>query len=442
MTTIFALSTGPGRTGVAVWRLSGPKAVEIARAFSRRELPPRKAVLSKLTDPTDGTLIDEGLVLTFPAPTSFTGEEMAEFQLHGSLAVADKLQEALLKAGALPAEAGEFTARAFRNGKMDLAQAEAVADLIEAETSRQLQQAQAQYEGRLSDRAEDWRRALLGAMAPLEAAIDFPDEEDVPETIARQARPIIERLRSELTAHLEEATAARRVRQGIVVVLTGPPNAGKSSLLNWLAESEIAIVSDIPGTTRDLLEARIILDGLPVTLVDTAGLRELPEDGIEAEGIRRAKERAASADMRLVLVDGATPTPESAGASTLKDGDLLVLTKADLSDQDGSTDQPEAALRISVKTGEGLDKLLSRLKIRIHELSRVEKSAGLTRLRHRQAVENAVGELDRALTILDHQPELAAESVRLAARSLGRITGAVDVEEVLGEIFSSFCIGK
>ena len=444
--TIFALSSGAGKAGVAVFRLSGPGARAALNKFSKRKVKPRRVVHSSIFNPETGGLIDEGIIFSFAGPASFTGEDMAEIQVHGSHAVIDVLSDALVAAGIRPAEPGEFTLRAFRNGKLDLAQAEALADLIDAETSLQQQQALDQLGGGLSALAEDWRKQLTGILAPLEAGIDFPDEADIPEKIEGQAAPVIRQLIQDLEAYLEASTGAQRLRRGVSVVLLGPPNAGKSSLLNRLAGSDIAIVSATPGTTRDALEVRIDLEGIPVTITDTAGLRDETSDEIEEEGMRRARQKAETADLRIGLLDGnQSSLGKQISALELDRDDIVVLNKSDLRPASPNEISGKALglpLNLSLKTGKGFEDFLDVLKGKVKILCGNVEEPRLTRARHVHAAKEAILALKRSLEILALQPELSAEDVRLAARHLGAITGAVDVEDVLGEIFSSFCIGK
>ena len=440
--TIFALSSGAGRAGVAVFRLSGPRAIEAAERLARRELAPRRVEYARLSDPVTGRLIDAGIVFTFTGPASFSGEDMAELQVHGSLAVIDDLSAVLSAMGMRPAEPGEFTRRAFANGKLDLAQAEALADLIDAETGQQKQQALGQLGGQLSSVAEDWRARLIAALAPLEAAIDFPDEDDIPAQIEARSAPVIAELIETLDGFVQHAAQGRRLRHGVTIVLLGPPNAGKSSLLNWLAGTDAVIVSETPGTTRDLVEVRLNLGGVPVSVIDTAGLRDLTDDAIEREGMRRARDRALEADLRVGLFDGRDP---SSGRrvldDTLSEDDFLVANKADLYDEMPVSGDRQTFF-LSLKTGDGTALFLEALERRVMALCGSADEPRLTRLRHVHAVSNAIDALSRAATQAGDMPELAAEDVRLAIRYLDTLTGRVDVEEVLGEIFSSFCIGK
>ena len=426
--TIFARSSGAGVAGVAVFRVSGPRAGDVLDAFCGGRGEPRRARLARVTLP-DGSLLDEGLTLWFPSPASFTGEDVAELHLHGSPAVERAFADAMLGFGLAPATAGAFTLRAFEAGKLDLAQAEGLGDLLSAETEAQRRQALGQLGGRLSHLAEDWRRSLLAALASLEAVVDFPDEEDVPGGVADGARATLGALAADMRAALSEAAAARRVREGITVVITGPPNAGKSSLLNALAGSERAIVSPEAGTTRDLVEARLSLSGQLVTLVDTAGLRE-GGGMVEALGMARAREVAATADLRIELRDART-----VGEVAARERTLHVANKADLL-PDGEA-LPEGWARLSVATGEGLPRIVEA----ITEHVRAGGEGALTRERHADLVRRAVNAIEAA-SERELPPEVLSEEVRLAVRSMEELTGRIAPDEVLGEVFSAFCIGK
>ncbi|MGE0658857.1 MAG: tRNA uridine-5-carboxymethylaminomethyl(34) synthesis GTPase MnmE [Reyranellaceae bacterium] len=435
--TIFALATAPGKAGVAVLRLSGPRAGAALEALSGGALPaPRRASLRRLRNPGTGESIDRALVLWLPGPASFTGEDVAELHVHGGRAVIGALAEALAAmAGCRPAEPGEFSRRAFGNGRLDLTEAEAIADLVAAETAAQRRQALRQLDGALGALYEDWRQRLLRTLAHLEADIDFPDE-DLPEETTPAALPALATLTEEIAAHLDDGARGERLRQGVQIAIVGPPNTGKSSLLNLLARRDVAIVSATAGTTRDVIEVHLDLGGWPVTLADTAGLREA-RDEIEREGVRRAEARARSADLRLIVLDAAAPdTPRQLHELTAP-GDVVALNKIDLAPAQAL---PEGRLAISVRTGQGIAELLHRLETRVAALL---DGAGmpLTRQRHRQALQECLAALQRvqAQTAL---PELLAEDVRLAARALGRITGRVDVEDMLDIVFREFCIGK
>lgn len=440
--TIFARASGAGRAGVAVFRVSGPKARRVSALLSKRKVRPRRPTLAAILDPETGEEIDRGLVVLFEGPASFTGEDVAEFHLHGSRAVEAAFAEAAAKAGARPAEAGEFTRRALVNGKLDLAQVEALADLIDAETNQQRKQALGQFEGRLSALAEGWRARLIAVLAPLEADIDFPDEEDIPAAIAAKAGPAIEALIGELKSYLDGAGRARRLREGVTVAILGAPNAGKSSLLNAFAGADVAIVSATAGTTRDVIETRLDLGGIPVLFADTAGLRDQTTDEIEAEGMRRALLRAETADLRIMVNDPFTEGSTLRETALLRPGDFVVWSKKDLGGKPGAVPEGARAFHVSAKTGEGMAGLMAGLAARAADLAGGSETAALTRLRHAEAVTRAVSALERALARVSSDPELAAEDARLAARALGSITGAVDVEDVLDAIFSSFCIGK
>lgn len=434
--TIYAVSTAPGRAAIAVVRVSGPHAAKALTEVCKGALPePRKAVLRHVRD-CDGHVIDEALVLWFPAPASETGEDVAEIQMHGGRAIVEATLDALSAvAGLRAAEPGEFTRRAVENGKLDLTRAEALADLIDAETPAQRKQALSQYDGALADLAEDWRARLIAALAWAEAAIDF-SEEELPDDLEERLRAPVEALHAEMQHHLDDAHRGEIVREGLFLTIIGAPNAGKSSLVNALARRDVAIVSETPGTTRDIVETRLDLDGYAVHLADTAGLRETG-DAVEREGVRRALARAAASDMTLLVLDGTSKDPFAgiAGAAAAQ-ASVTVWNKCDV-----GWLAPREGLRISAKTGEGLDVLLRALgeKVRIR-LERPRESAGLTRARHRECVSAAADALARALA--QKASELAAEDLRLALRAIGRLIGRVDIEELLDVVFRDFCIGK
>ena len=421
---IFALATGAGRAAIALVRVSGAGSGEVLAALVGRLLPARRAVLRTLRD-ANGDVLDRGMVLWLPGPASYTGEDSCELHLHAGPAVIASVADALVALGARPAEPGEFTRRAFLNGKMDLLEAEAVNDLIVAETTAQARQALRQMDGALSAVTADWAGRLRLVLAQQEALIDFPDE-DLPPEVEAALLAEMAALRAEMAAHLDDGRRGERLREGLVFAVTGPPNVGKSSLVNALTGRDVAIVAATPGTTRDALEARVILGGVPVTLVDTAGLRET-DDPVEAEGVRRALRRAADADYRiLVCVAG------DAGDGA---ADLVIANKIDLV---GTV--PDGALGISVRTGAGMNALRERLGAAARALTQAEGPPPLTRARHRAALGEAVVHLDRALGT--DLPELRGEDLRLAMRALGRVTGVVGVEDILDAIFREFCIGK
>lgn len=435
--TIFALASAPGRAGVQVIRISGPDAGAALSRLTGRALPaPRQAALAGLRDPVTGELLDKALVLSFPAPGSFTGEDVVELHLHGGRAVLSAATQALSSLGLRVAEPGEFSRRAFEHGKLDLTEAEAIADLVDAETAAQRRQALRQMEGALGQLYDGWRHRLTRALAHLEADIDFPDE-DLPGGLSDAVRPVVVGLVTELSAHLADQGRGERLRDGISIAILGAPNAGKSSLLNAIARRDVAIVSNQAGTTRDVIEVQLDLGGYPVLLADTAGLRDAA-DQVESEGIRRALDRAAKADLKLLVFDGGElPDPATLA---LADGDaILVMNKADLPGAVAPL-VGRAMLPLSARTGDGLPALLSTLEQAVAARYAPSGAPALTRARHRSALEECRENLHRALQA--PLPELAAEDVRLAVRALGRITGRVDVEDLLDVIFRDFCIGK
>lgn len=431
---------------MAVLRISGAESGRLLAALTGRLPPARRAVVRRLQHA--GVALDRALVLWLPGPGSYTGEDCAELHLHGGRAVVEGVAAALVALGARPAEPGEFTKRAFLNGRMDLLEAESVADLVDAETSAQRAQALRQMEGALGAIYRDWAERLRLLLAEQEALIDFPDE-DLPADVAARGEAALADLRREIAAHLDDGRRGERLREGLVFAVTGPPNVGKSSLVNALAEREVAIVAATPGTTRDALETRVVLGGVPVTLVDTAGLRETA-DAVEAEGVRRARARAADADLVVAVASADFPasgpglsrpsmslpaaidgrdTPGHDGAA------VLVFNKIDLG---GAV--PEAAIGVSARTGAGLDALRDRLAAAARTLTENAGPPALTRARHRAALQETTGHLARAADA--ELPELLAEDLRLALRALGRITGQVGVEDLLDTIFARFCIGK
>ena len=425
--TIFARSSGAGRAGVSVFRISGPRAGEVLDAFCGGRGKPRLARLVTMRL-TDGTVLDQGLALWFPAPASFTGEDVAELHLHGSPAVERAFGDAMIAFGLSPATAGAFTLRAFEAGKLDLAPAGGLGDLLAAETEAQRRQALGQLGGALSARAEGWRAQVLNALAAYEAAVDFPDEEDVPDDIAARATGPLEALRADMIDALAGAGGAARLREGVTVVITGPPNAGKSSLLNRLAGTDRAIVSEEAGTTRDLLEARIEVAGHLVTLIDTAGLRE-GEGAIEREGIARARQAAETADLRVEVRDAVTvmgPPPSDGNA-------LYVANKTDLL----SSAPPKGWLAVSAMRTDGIVPLVDALTERI---AAGGGEGALTRERHVTLVRSAV---DRTKLVGGGlPPELASETLRLVLRDLEELMGRIAPDDVLDEVFAGFCIGK
>ncbi|MCL2430484.1 MAG: tRNA uridine-5-carboxymethylaminomethyl(34) synthesis GTPase MnmE [Alphaproteobacteria bacterium] len=466
--TIFALSSGRPPAAIAVVRISGPKAGAALEALIGRVPEPRKATLARVRDPRHGEVIDEGLALWFPAPRSETGQDTVELQLHGGQAVIAGVLDALSTIdGCRLAEPGEFTRRAFENGRLDLTAVEGLADLIAAQTPAQRRLAFRQLKGLIGDRAEDWRRRLTEALALVEARIDFSDEADVPQDLVQPALAAAGQLRAEVAGSLADGGRGERLREGLVVAIAGPPNAGKSALLNRLARREAAIVSPHPGTTRDVIEVHLDLHGFPVTLLDTAGIRD-SDDPVEREGVRRARARAAAADLVLWVTDasvgGARARQDEAFAAKpfaakpfaaevwrLRNKADLIAGGAHASDEPEPQGQDESGCKgksnrsftISARTGCGMDRLVEALATYASDYFATTESALITRARHRRALQETVAALDRALA---HDrgagEELIAEDLRAAAMALGRLTGRVDVEDVLDVIFRDFCIGK
>ena len=450
--TIFALSSGRPPAAIAVVRVSGPRAGIALEKLIGRLPEPRKAALVRVRDPVSREVIDEALALWFPAPRSETGEDVAELQLHGGQAVIAGVLEALsMIEGCRPAEAGEFTRRAFENGRLDLTAVEGLADLIAAETQAQRRLAFRQLKGLIGDRAEAWRRRLIEALALVEARIDFSDEADVPEDLVGPALHAAQQLRDEIAGVLADGRRGERLRDGLVVAIAGPPNAGKSTLLNRLARRDAAIVSPYAGTTRDVIEVHLDLDGYPVTLLDTAGIRDSAEP-VEQEGVRRARERAAAADLVLWVIDpsagglAANGYPENLANAEI----WLVRNKIDqIADRScASAAKPyysevKFTLSVSALTGFGMEALTAALSAYAKAYFAATESAVITRARHRHALQETVAALDRAL-VRNHadREELIAEDLRAAATTLGRLTGRVDVEDILDVIFRDFCIGK
>ncbi len=446
MDTIFALATPQGRSGVAVIRVSGPASYESLSALSGLDVSsivPRQSVLRALRHPVSRETIDHALVLPFKAPASFTGEDVVEYHLHGSKAIIQEMLAVLAaQSNHRMAEPGEFTRRAFENGKMDLTEAEAVADLIDAETALQKSQALDQLEGSLSKIYQDWTERLKKALAHIEADIEFPDE-DLPDEVSPAMIGAIQKIQQEIAAHLDDNRRGERLRDGVRIAVIGAPNAGKSTLVNALAQRDVAIVSDMAGTTRDVIEVHLDLGGYPVILSDTAGLR--PEqldqeasghDAIEGEGIRRALDVAQKADLKILVFDGTQAHPDSNTLVLKDERAFCVINKSD----SASTMEIEGAVKISAKNETHLDRLLEGLTSKIESQLGSSDGPSLTRARHREALQRAEECLARALKA--SLPELLAEDLRLSVREIGRITGRVDVEDLLDVIFKDFCIGK
>jgi tRNA modification GTPase len=435
--TIFAIASGAGRSAIAVLRLSGPAVRATVTSLAGKLPEPRTAALKTFRDPATGEAIDKGFVIFFPVPKTYTGEDYAEFHVHGGRAVMASMVKAIGGiAGTRPAEPGEFTRRALLNGKMDLAEVEGLADLIDAETEWQRRAALRQSKGVLGRQAAIWRSALLEAAALLEAEIDFPEEEGVPGFSGRRAGEILAPVLTGLKSELAAGRAGERLREGATVVIAGPPNAGKSTLLNALARRDVAIVSPFAGTTRDIIEVHLDLGGCPVTLIDTAGLRE-SFDAVEEIGIFRARDKAKSADLVLWLSEAGAPVPPG-----VQGGEVWpVFTKSDLLSAAERQSLPQG-LYISAESGENLDLLLKKMA----DFAGAAVSDGhaglIARERHRKAFETGAVALARILDDPGAPAELLAEDLRVAMVSLQRLTGVVDVEDILGEIFARFCIGK
>lgn len=431
MDTIFALASARGKAGLAVIRLSGPRAWAVGAELAGSLPPPRQTALRRLRDGSEGVL-DDALVVCFAAGHSFTGEDVVEFHLHGSTAIVSAVLLVLGRRDGLRlADAGEFTRRALENGCLDLAQVEGLGDLIEAETEAQRKQAFRVFDGALGGKAEIWRHDLVRAMSLIEATIDFADE-DVPVDVTPEVLDLLIRTQSSLREEAAGAKIAERIREGFEVAIVGPPNIGKSTLLNRLAGREAALTSEIAGTTRDVIEVRMDLGGLPVTILDTAGLRDT-QDIVESMGVDRAIMRARQADLRVFLL------PESGDPAlrlTPEPDDLIVTGKADLGSAGGN-------LAISAKTGAGIDRLITEIRQRLE--ARISGAATATHLRHRLAIENAISLLDSALIGVEGGPEraeFASADLLAAIRALDSLVGRVDVEHLLDEIFANFCIGK
>ncbi len=428
--TIFALASARGRAGVAVVRVSGPQAFPCVLQLAKTLSPPRKAVLRTLW--AGGEPLDQALVMTFEKGASFTGEDVAEFHLHGGVAVVQSVLLALSKIdGLCPAGPGEFTRRALENNRMDLPQVEGLADLIEAETEAQRKQALHVMRGALGEKCERWRIKLLRAMALLEAVIDFVDE-DVPVDVGPEVLELLTSVRKDLLEEISGHAASERIRDGFEVALVGAPNIGKSTLLNAIAGRDVAITSEIAGTTRDVIEVRMDLGGLPVTILDLAGIRE-SQDEVENLGIGRAVSRANAADIRVFLVDSLSDTNKFGVDS--KSGDIIAIGKGDIVD---SSD-----FSVSGKTGRGIDALLAKISDEVS--GRVSGSSSLIRQRHLEAIVNAEENISIAIEKVrlgNDFNELIAADLRFSVVALDSLIGRMDIEEVLGEIFAGFCIGK
>jgi tRNA modification GTPase len=446
--TIYALSSGHLPAAIAVVRVSGPHAGAALRRLTGKTIPPRQAALANVSDPVSGEAIDQALVLWFPGPASETGEDTAEFQLHGGRAVVAAAMAALAKIDGLrPAEAGEFTRRALENGRLELTAVEGLADLIGAETESQRRQALNQLRGGLGKNAERWRRMIVQALARVEAGLDFSDEGDVPTDASAPAMQIAAELREEIAAALADSGRGERLREGFTIAIAGPPNAGKSSIFNWMAGRDAAIVSPYPGTTRDVLELHLDLGGYPITMLDTAGVRQ-SDDSVEQEGIKRAIARAADADLILWVSDLAAGDETKGPARQPGSALWRVLNKSDLIDSAPQRagrvikDEDGVTFFVSAVTGTGLTSMLEAVQKHVAERFGSGEPALVTRARHRVALEQAMAALSRVERSTVVGDEALAEELRLAARALERLMGRVDVDDVLDVIFRDFCIGK
>ncbi len=451
------MASGAGRAGIAVIRISGPRAHAALSALTRRSLPDDRVAIVRKLYATDQDLIDESLVLKFSAPRSFTGEDLVELHVHGGPAVIDGVSEALFTLGLDQAGPGEFTRRAFANGRLDLTQAEGLADLIDAVSVGQKRQALRQMDGGLRIRYENWRDQILDLLAAIEGELDFADEADVPTRLAATAAPGLASLASELQRVLEDSPRGERIRHGLDVTFIGAPNAGKSSIINSLGGREAAIVSPEAGTTRDIVEVNLEIGGLPVRLSDTAGLRDT-ENQIEREGVKRALARAQASDLKIAVVDAAKPEQFDTLLPHIGKDDVIVFNKIDLL-QPGETEtlinvsretwqrlNPDAddnsVLAVSATNGAGLTALETELMARIGRLFSVGEVAGLTRVRHRDCVKRALDAVQRAEDRLPIAPEVAGAELVGALNALKELSGETDIEAVLDRVFSRFCIGK
>ena len=442
--TIYALSTGPGISGIAVIRVSGQNTSEVIKKITGSKLPsPRVATLTKFNKNGTKELIDEGVIIWFPAPNSYTGEDLAEFHVHGSRAVINAMHLTISKIKKCRlAEPGEFTKRAFQNGKVNLLKAESVADLISAETEIQRKQALKIMSGKSSDKFNSWRTKLLKILSHIEAKIDFPDE-DLPKNIINEIQKTSKNILTEIKKSLNDQKVGERIREGFKIAILGPPNSGKSSLLNYLSKKDVAIVSEIAGTTRDVIETHLNLDGFPVVLSDTAGIRNSKNE-IEKKGIKIALNRAIDADLKLVIVSAKNVDFTGVLKGLLTKNAILVVNKSDLiKGKLNSKFKKYEHVLISIKKDFNLNKLISKIKSKLKNKFTTSEDILITRERHRQNLINCVQHLEKFQKKKSDQDfDKAAEDLRLATRHLGMIVGKVDVEELLGSIFNDFCIGK
>ena len=442
--TIYALSSGPGISGVAVVRVSGRHTSEVIKRVTGEDLPvPRVATLKKFNNINNNELIDEGVIIWFPGPNSYTGEDLAEFHVHGSRAVISALHASISKVkNCRLAEPGEFTKRAFQNGKINLLKAESIADLISSETEIQRKQAIKIMSGKFSDQYDSWRDKLLKILSHVEAKIDFPDE-DLPEDILSKIQKISDQVSSEIEKILDDQKVGERIREGFKIAIVGPINAGKSSLLNYLSKRDVAIVSEVSGTTRDVIETHLNLDGYPVIVSDTAGIRDSKNE-IEKKGIKLALKKAEDADLKLVIIDAKSDDFTAILGDLMDKNAILVVNKSDLFN--GTIDKQfkkYSHVLISIKNNSNLDQLIKKIKSKLESKFISSEDILITRERHRQHLEQCISHLkDFKNKNGNEEFDKAAEDLRLATRQLGMIVGKVDVEEILGSIFNDFCIGK
>ena len=442
--TIYALSSGPGISGIAVIRVSGKNTSEVIKKLTGSKLPrPRVATLKKFNKNGEKKLIDEGVILWFPGPNSYTGEDLAEFHVHGSRAVINAMHSAISKIkNCRLAEPGEFTKRAFQNGRINLLKAESIADLIYSETEIQREQALKIMSGKSADKFNSWREKLLKILSHVEAKIDFPDE-DLPKKIISEVQKKTNSVIAEIKKTLNDEKVGERIREGFKIAIVGPPNSGKSSLLNYLSKRDVAIVSEIAGTTRDIIETHLNLDGYPVIVSDTAGIRSSKNE-IEKKGIKIALKRAEDADLKLVIVSAKNVDFTSVLEELLKKNAILVINKSDLIKGNlNSKLKKYEHILISIKKDLNLNKLITKIKSKLKNKFTTTEDILITRERHRQNLINCVKHLEKFQKKKSTQDfDKAAEDLRLATRHLGMIVGKVDVEELLGSIFNDFCIGK
>jgi len=442
--TIYALSSGPGISGVAVVRVSGKDTAEVVKKLTGEELPsPRVATLKKFNKIDTNELIDEGVIIWFPGPNSYTGEDLAEFHVHGSRAVVSALHSSISKIkNCRLAEPGEFTKIAFQNGKINLLKAESIADLVSSETEIQRKQAIKIMSGKSSDQFNSWREKLLKILSHIEAKIDFPDE-DLPKDILSEIQKTSDQISSEIKKILDDQKVGERIREGFKIAIVGPINAGKSSLLNYLSKRDVAIVSEIAGTTRDVIETHLNLDGYPVVVSDTAGIRDSKNE-IEKKGIKLALNRAEDADLKLVIIDAKNVDFTGVLKDLVDENAILVVNKSDL--LNGKLNdklKKHDHILISIKNNSNLDKLILKIKSKLENKFLSHGDILITRERHRQHLEQCINHLQNFKNKNGSEEfDKAAEDLRLATRHLGMIVGKVDVEEILGSIFNDFCIGK